>query len=286
MATLAVFNPKGGVGKTSLAVNLAYEAAHAGFRTLLWEVDEQGDSHWLLNARAERPARHAPHWVPGVLKVETLIEPTRIERLSLLAADDCMRRTDNWFADMAHGQRLARLFVALEADFDVIVLDCPPGLSEANRTIMQFVHLVVVPTVPAPLALRGLHRVRDFLLRHRGAHPPMLPVFSMLDKRRKLHRAAMDEHPDWPVIPMRSDIERMTERKAPLGITAPNSPSRHAFQSLWAGIQRKMAAMRVIRSLVTGQTAAPTPLPATRRVNRPKPGSLLWPAYQPDSSGV
>jgi cellulose biosynthesis protein BcsQ len=197
-----------------------------------------------------------------------------------------MRRTDNWFADMAHGQRLARLFASMEVDFDVIILDCPPGFSDANRTIMQFVHLVVIPTVPAPLALRGLHRVRDFLLRHRGAHPPMLPVFSMMDKRRTLHRAAAEENPDWPVIPMRSDIERMTERKAPLGVFAPNSPSRHAYQSLWNGIQRKMASMRVIRSLVTGQTSAPTPMPAAPRANRPKPGSLLWPAYQPDQRGV
>lgn len=286
MATLAVFNPKGGVGKTSLAVNLAFEAAHAGFRTLLWEVDEQADSQWLLSETPDRPGRVPPHWVPGAVDVQTLAEPTRFDRLSLLSSDRCMRRTDNWFADMAHSQRLARLFAGLEADFDVIVLDCPPGFSDANRTIMQFVHLVVVPTIPAPLALRGLHRVRDFMVRHRGTHPPMLPVYSMLDRRRTLHRKAAAEHPDWPVIPMRSDIERMTEQRAPLGICAPNSASRHAFQNLWNGIQRKMATMRVIRSLVTGQTAAPTALPAMRRINRPRPGSPLWPAYQPDSSGA
>jgi cellulose biosynthesis protein BcsQ len=285
LATLAVFNPKGGVGKTTLAVNLAYEAAASGFRTLLWEVDEQGDSPWLVE---DEPIvrRASPHWIPGALDVKTQIRPTRFERLSLIASDAMMRRTDNWFADMARGQRLARLFAELEREFDVILLDCAPGFGDANRTIMQCAHVVIVPSLPAPLALRGVTRLRDFMVKHRGAQAPILPVYSMVDKRRKLHREAIMEHPDWPVIPMRSDIEAMTRDKAPLGASAPNSPSRTLFRSLWTGIHRKLTTMRVIRSLVTGQTAAPAPLPAAPRTTRPKPGSRLWPAYQPDSSGI
>lgn len=280
MAVVSVFNPKGGVGKTTLAVNLAWEAAQAGFRTLLWDIDEQGDSRWLLDDTPEALIKPGPHWIPGAMDPATQIRTTRFERLSLIAADDSMRRTDNWFAEIARGQRLAKMFAALERDFDVIILDCPPGFGEANRTIMAFAHMVVVPCIPAPLAMRGFLRVRDFLIRQRGAHPPMLPVFSMVDKRRRLHRDAVIEHADWPVIPTRSAIERMAEQRAPLGAHNAGNEARHVFRILWEGIHRKLSVKRAIRSLVTGQTSAPTPLPASPRDRRPALGSAMWPGFR------
>lgn len=216
MATFAVFNPKGGVGKTSIAINLACEAARAGYRTLLWEIDESGDSTWLLSEDQPPSKRSDPHWIPGALDPAKLVQPTRIDRLTLISADTRLARTNAWFAALTRGQRLARLFVELEREHDVIILDCPPGFGDANHAILQFAHLVICPAIPAPLAMRGLERVRSFLISRRGSHPPLLPVFSMLDRRRKAHREALNEQPAWPVIPARSEVERMTMHKRPL----------------------------------------------------------------------
>ena len=63
----------------------------------------------------------------------------------------------------------------------------------------------------------------------------------MVDRRRRLHRAALEEMPDWPVIPMASRIEQMAERRAPVGAFAPNDPPARAIAALWAAVERKLA---------------------------------------------
>jgi cellulose biosynthesis protein BcsQ len=68
----------------------------------------------------------------------------------------------------------------------------------------------------------------------------LLPVFNMVDRRRKLHREYLAQHPDWPVIPMSSDVEKMTDRNMPLGTFAPRCAAQHAFSQLWRGIEKRL----------------------------------------------
>ena len=80
--------------------------------------------------------------------------------------------------------------------------------------------------------------VARYLVERGGAHAPILPVYSMVDRRRSLHRKALDEHPGWPAIPMASMIEQMTVRRKPLGSFAPNSPPAKDFAALWTTVER------------------------------------------------
>lgn len=262
MASVAIFNSKGGVGKTTLAVNLAWAAAQGGHRVLLWEMDEGGDSSWLLSQEASAPRPDMDQVMNGLRTLDEFVHPSKFPGIAYIAGDVSLRRTNNFFVRIRRERRVSRIMDELDRRFDLIVMDCAPGFSEANRQILMLADLVIVPTIPSILSMRGMQRVRQFLTRHRDrAHPPILPVFSMVDRRRNAHKAALQQHPHWPVIPMASEIEQMAARRAPLGAFAPSGAGAALFGRLWEGVEGKLRKMQVIRSPHTGGPSATVRVP-------------------------
>lgn len=240
MATIAIYSLKGGVGKTTMAVNLAWCAASlSARRTLLWDLDPQAASTFLLGgAKSKAPAQAV---FSKDVEPAKLVHPTATDRLDLIGADASLRGLDLLFHELDKKKRLAKLLNQLGKAYDRMLLDCPPGLTETSEQVMRAADLIVVPVVPSPLSERALTDVEAHLGKNRSL---LMPVHSMVDRRRRLHAEALAAHPDWPVILMASVIETMAARRAPLGAFAARTAGAKAFAQLWEAVERRLAKPR------------------------------------------
>lgn len=231
---IAVYAMKGGVGKSTLAVNLAHGMAEKGLRTLIWDIDAQGAVAFLLGqtgATAKAKKLFSRDTDPA-----DVIVPTNFPDLDLIAADLSLRHLESDLAGESP-KRLKKLLDALTPDYDRIVLDCPPGLGGISEQVFRAADALVVPVMPAPLAMRTLAKVEDYLAQARaGKAPPILPVLSMVDRRKALHRDVADAH-SWPAIPHASVIEQMGVAQAPLASFAGKSAAAKAMGDVVARVE-------------------------------------------------
>jgi chromosome partitioning protein len=241
MRSIGVYSLKGGVGKTTLAVSLAWAAAtRSARRTLLWDVDPQAAASFLLGAgpagRQEAQAVFAKDLDPA-----RLVRHTPIERLDLLPADASLRGLDRFLFGLGKKKRLLKLIDEVGRAYDRVVLDAPPGLTETSEQVLRAADLIIVPVIPSPLSQRALAEIVAHLDRNGGRRGPVLPVYNMVDRRRSLHRVALAANPDWPAIPMASAFEAMSAATGGVARLPAGSVAAQALFALWAGVEKKLS---------------------------------------------
>ena len=244
MKTLATYNIKGGVGKTTSAVNLAYLAAQGGLRTLLWDLDPQGAASYLLRVRP-RVKGGAKALVRGKPSLEEAVKVTEYDGLDLVPADFTYRNLDLVLGETKKPtQRIARLLGPMAGDYDVAILDCPPGISLVSENVVHAADILLVPLIPTTLSVRTLEQLTEFV--GELDHPPALfPFFTMVDGRKRLHREVIDDlraHRDdlaTTVVPALSLVEQMAVHRAPLPVFAPRSRVTRSYEDLWAEVSAR-----------------------------------------------
>ena len=246
MEIVAVYNIKGGVGKTTTAVNLAYLSGEAGWRTLLWDLDPQGAASFLLKGSPKRKGR-VHKLIDGQQRLEKLVKPTDYQNLDLLPADFSYRNMDLHLNERKkRAQRLLKLMRPLQLNYGSLFLDCPPGISLVSENIMRAADALLIPTIPSPLSVRMLLQLEEFVVEQKWQDLVLLPFFSMVDRRRSLHRDSVDEIRErFPMmlnteVPYSSDIERVSVRRRPIADYAPKSRATFKYRELWEEIDDRL----------------------------------------------
>lgn len=243
MTTLALYSNKGGVGKTTAAVNLAYLAAQSGKTTLICDLDPQSASTYFLRVKP-KVKRQARGFVKAGKAIEDSIKETDYENLDLLPADFTHRNLDIVFDRLKRSkERLGRALKPFEQEYDLIVLDCPPTINILAENIFNAADYLLTPVIPTTLSVRAYGQMLSFLQESHYSPERVYPFCSMVDRRKKMHREACGLIQDTfdrvlrSAIPYLSEIEKMGLAREPVVAFAYKSTAARAYQELWSEIQ-------------------------------------------------
>jgi chromosome partitioning protein len=235
----ATYNIKGGVGKTSAAVNLAHLASRSGYNALLWDLDPQGAATYLFRVKPKVKGGGGA-LVRGTRSLDDAIKATDFDRLDLLPADFSYRNLDLQLDDVKRRtRRIRQLLRPLDDEYDVVFLDCPPSISLLSENILHAVDTLLVPMIPATLSVRTLDQLVRFVGDFDGRQPQVCSFFSMVDRRKRLHCDLVDQLGTQrqgilsTVIPALSIVEQMAEQRAPVTAFAPHSHAAQCYEALW-----------------------------------------------------
>lgn len=245
MKTLAIYNIKGGVGKTATAVNLSWLAARNA-RVLLWDLDPQGAATFYYRVKPK---------VKGGLdaligkdsEIAERVRGSDFENLDLVPADFSYRNMD---LSLDHRDKplkqLRRALKLLRDEYDYVFLDCPPSISLVSENIFHAADALVVPLIPTTLSVRTLQQLLKFCRKHELDDLPIHPFFSMVDRRKNMHNEIVERMHNGSrsflstSIPYASEVEQMGIKRAPLVSYMNNSPASIAYQRLWNEIQGRL----------------------------------------------
>ena len=246
---LATYNIKGGVGKTSAAVNLSYLAARDGRRTLLWDLDPQGASTFLFRIRP-KVRGGGRKLVRLETDVDSLIRATDHELLDLLPADFSYRHMDLALdAVKRPTRRLARVLEPLRDEYEYIFLDCPPSISLVSESVFEAADALLVPIIPATLSSRTFAELETLV----EGQTRVMAFFSMVDGRKRLHREVMEQLRSErserserssvleAAIPASAEVERMGLKRDVVASFAPGGRAALAYEALWSEVSQRLS---------------------------------------------
>jgi chromosome partitioning protein len=242
MITVALYNLKGGVGKTASCVNFAYLAAKDGFKTLLWDIDPQGSTPFYYKVK--------PKDVQGIKKLiskdanlENAILSTEYDNLEIIAADNSAKSFDIMLEEMkGQKNRLKGILKQLENEYDFVFIDCPPGFSTLSENIFSAADIVLMPIIPTTLSIRTYNMVKDYFKEKELDSAKLMCFFAMADRRKNMHNEIMEQlYKDKKFfqnyIPYLSEVEKMGIYRQPIEEYARSSYAARCYHELWTEIK-------------------------------------------------
>lgn len=243
MIIIAIYNIKGGVGKTASAVNLSYLAAKDKNRTLLCDLDPQGSATYYFRIRPHKKF-NSKKLLKGGKILEKFIRATDFEYLDLLPAKMSHRKVDLLLDKIPKSQKqFSSIFSKSLQDYEYIFLDCPPNITLVSENVFYTADFILIPLIPTTLSILSYKKLLKFFKNHKLSAKKLIPFFSMVESRKKIHQETVGEYlkPETQFlqsqIPYNSEIEKMGIYRSPLLYRRPGSKAATAYQALWLEIK-------------------------------------------------
>jgi chromosome partitioning protein len=191
---IAVANQKGGVGKTTTAVNLAAVIANWGHKVLLVDADPQGNATSGIGIQRGGFRKSLYHSLVLDEPVSSITLPSAIASLDIIPANKDLAGAEIELVDVAQREfRLRRALAPIESDYEYIIIDCPPSLGLLTLNALTAAKSLLVPIQCEYYALEGVTELFDTLARIRRLHNPGLMIegllLTMYDERTNLSAA-------------------------------------------------------------------------------------------------
>jgi cellulose biosynthesis protein BcsQ len=246
MTTIALYSNKGGVGKTTTAVNLSYLAAQSGAKTLICDLDPQSSATYYFRVKPKLKSG-AKGFIKGGKPVYKSVKGTDYENLDLLPADFSLRNLDVSFDKLKRSKkRLRKIIAPFKDEYDIIILDCPVTINILAENILNTVDYALVPLIPTTLSVRTYKQLLSFCKKQNYDVTKIYSFFSMVDRKKKMHLDLMDSVSTAfngvlrSFIPYLAQIEKMGIYREPVAVSAPESVAAKSYQNLWSKVQKKI----------------------------------------------
>jgi chromosome partitioning protein len=248
---IAVYNIKGGVGKTTTSVNLACFLAKSGLSVLLWDLDPQGGSSFFFNRQNNNNHTHA-RLFDKYITIYDVIHFTESYQIDVISndaffCDQFMNNASKITAvNFGNNELIGITLAEVEEDYDVCIMDCSPGRFLLHDNIFHAADLVLIPNVPAPLSIYCNDMLMDSLQHKLSIRNKILSFYNMVQTHKNLHRQYLDnrkENADRVLnnyIPFYTEIELITLTKESIFHQLKESKANSYYEELWVEICERM----------------------------------------------